>query len=145
MPSDSINQTGYVSQLPVCEKSVSVEVSSDFSLPDYQPEIRRLLSTRVSVLPPSDYVGNDNAEFSGELSYHILYVGSDGALYSATLNDSYGFSAPLEYSAKSTNADEVTLLAPVRADSVLTRVLAPRKINIRSKLHADVLALSPAI
>lgn len=145
MSADTINQTGYVSQLPVCERDVSFEVNSDFSLPDYQPEIRRLLSTRVSVLPPSEYVGNDSAEFSGEISYHILYVGSDGALYSTTLSDRYGFSCPLEFSSKSANVDEVSVLAPTLSESVVTRVLAPRKINVRCKLHADVLSLSPAL
>lgn len=145
MSSDTINQTGYLSQMPVCEKGVSFEVNSDFSLPDYQPEIRRLLSTRVSVLPPSEYVGNDNAEFSGDIIYHILYVGSDGALYSTALTDNYGFSSPLEYSSKSRNTDELCILSPTRAESVMTRVLAPRKITVRCKLHADVLALSPAL
>ena len=145
MSSELTNQTGYISQMPVCEKNISIEVNSDFSLPDYQPEIRRLLSTRVSVLPPSEYVGNDSAEFSGEIRYRILYIGSDGSLYSTTLSDNYGFSAPLEYSSKNTSPDEISIIVSTTPETVITRVLAPRKLNVRCKLHSDIEALSPAV
>lgn len=145
MSSEIINQTGYIPQMPICEKSSSVEVNSDFSLPDYQPEIRRLLSTRVNVLPPSEYIGNDSAEFSGEIIYRILYIGSDGALYSASLSDNYTFSAPLEYTSKNTSPDEISVATSSRPESVLTRVLAPRKLNIRCKLRSDIEVLSPAL
>ena len=34
------------------------EVSEEFSLPDYVPEIRKLLCTRAGVLPESKYVND---------------------------------------------------------------------------------------
>lgn len=144
MSSEFINQPGILPQMPVCSKSSLIEVNSDFSLPDYQPEIRRLLSTRVNVLPPSEYVGNDSAEFSGELIYHILYIGNDGALYSASLSDNYSFSLPIEYSSKSFSPDEVSVISSVSSESAVTRVLAPRKLNVRAKLRFDVEILSPS-
>lgn len=130
--------------MPVCSRISHIEVNSDFSLPDYQPEIRRLLSTRVNVLPPSEYVGNDSAEFSGDLIYHILYIGNDSQLYSASLSDTYSLSAPIEYSSRSFSPDELSIISSVSPESALTRVLAPRKLNVRAKLRFDVEILSPA-
>ena len=40
-------------QLPLCDKTVTSEVAGDFSLPDYQPEIKRLLRVSATVQPPS--------------------------------------------------------------------------------------------
>ena len=67
-------------QIPLCEKTVLTEVSGDFSLPDYQPEIKRLLRIRPCVLPAAPYAGAGNAEFSGTLDYYVLYMGNDGGL-----------------------------------------------------------------
>ena len=56
-------------QLPVCDKGVISEISGDFTLPDYQPEIKKLLRITANVLPASRYVGDRNAEFSGNVDY----------------------------------------------------------------------------
>ncbi len=141
----SQNNTGYFTQMPVCDKHLSIEVNSDFSLPDYQPEIRRLLSSRVCVLPPSEYLGGGNAEVSGELSYRILYLGADGRLYSASLGDTYSFSVPFEYDSHSINTDDLTLMCTVQDESVSTRVLGPRKLNVRTRLSCHARAFSPSL
>ena len=36
-------QTGIPLTLPICDKVITQDISGDFSLPDYQPEIKRLL------------------------------------------------------------------------------------------------------
>lgn len=140
---NSQNNIGYFPQMPVCDKHLSVELNSDFSLPDYQPEIRRLLSTRATVLSPNEYIGNSEAELSGEIIYKILYLGADNKVYSALLSDKYSFTAPLEFNSKCVNNDEVTLITTCKSESVNTRVLGPRKLNIRSKLVCHVLGASP--
>ena len=131
--------------MPVCDKHLHVELNSDFSLPDYKSEIRRLLWTRACVIPPSEYVGNGSATLSGEIQYKILYLGADGGLYSATLSDSYSIDAPFEFNAHSVNTDDVCVFAFCLTDSVNTRVLGPRRLNIRSRVSCRALALSPAI
>ncbi len=136
---------GYFPQMPVCDKHLSVEVNSDFSLPDYKSEIRRLLWTRVNVLPPSEYIGNGSAELSGEIVCKILYLGADGALYDATLNDTYSINAPFEFNAHNVNTDDVSVIPFCHLDTVNTRVLGPRKINVRTRVSYRAMALSPAI
>ena len=99
----SHNNTGYFPAMPVCDKHLSTELNSDFTLPDYQSEIKRLLSTRVTLSSPNEYVGNSNAMAEGALTYRVIYLGVDGKLYCATLEDKYSFSAPLEFTADFVN------------------------------------------
>ena len=136
---------GYFCQFPVCNRILSTEVSSDFSLPDYKSEMRKLLSTKVKLMPPKKYVGNGAATVEGELIYKILYVGADGSPYCATLSDKYRFDADLDFNEHSLNSDEVFFDCFCECESVSTHVLGPRKINLKSKLSCKVLALSPAI
>ena len=42
--------------LTLCDKTLRSEVSEDYTLPDYQPEIRRILHVIPTVLPPAKYV-----------------------------------------------------------------------------------------
>lgn len=141
----SQNNIGYFPQMPICDKHTTVELNSDFSLPDYQPEIRRLLTTRALILPQSEYVGNGNAEIQGEVSYKITYLGADGEIYCASLSDKYGFSAALDFSSHSVNNEEITLLPYCKTESVNSRVLGPRKLNVRAKLDCRLSAFSPSL
>ena len=121
-------------QIPLCQKTVLSEVSGDFSLPDYQPEIKRLLRIRPCVLPAEPYAGSGNAEFTGTLDYYVLYMGNDGGLYCAPLHTEYALSVPFEQ-----GECEVDLcMADVEPESVVGRVSAPRKLSIRCRLRSDV-------
>lgn len=121
-------------QIPLCEKTLRTEVAGDFSLPDYQPEIKRLLRIRPCVLPASHYAGSGNADFSGTLDYYVLYMGNDGGLYCAPIHTEYGFAVPFEQG----EAQVELCMADVVPESVVGRVSAPRKLSIRCRLRADV-------
>ena len=121
-------------QIPLCDKTVLTEVSGDFSLPDYQPEIKRLLRIRPCVLPAAPYAGSGNAEFSGKLDYYVLYMGNDGGLYCAPLHTEYAISVPYEQGA----CEADLCMASVVPESVVGRVSAPRKLNIRCRLRSGV-------
>ena len=73
---DEIRYTrGRYMQVPINEKTVTTELSGDFTLPDYQPEIKRLLKVSAEVLPPQKYVGDSEGEISGGIDYYVLYTG----------------------------------------------------------------------
>ncbi len=121
-------------QIPLCNKTVLTEVAGDFSLPDYQPEIKRLLRIRPCVLPAAPYAGSGNAEFSGTLDYYVLYMGNDGGLYCAPLHTEYVISVPFEQG----ECEADLCMADVVPESVVGRVSAPRKLNIRCRLRSGV-------
>lgn len=142
---NSQNNIGYFPQMLICDKHSSVELNSDFTLPDYQPEIRRLLSTKATILPQNEYLGNGNAEIQGEISYKITYLGADGGLYCASLSDKYGCTYSLDFSSRSINNEEITIIPSFKAENISTRVLGPRKLNVRTKLDCRILAFSPSL
>ena len=120
-------------------RELAAEVVGDFVLPDYQCEIRRILHVDAHVLPPSKYVSTSEVEFGGTVDFRVTYVGGDGELYSIPLSESYSFSVPIDADG---GADDVSVLCSIRADSVNTRVSAPRKLNIRCRLRPCVRVLS---
>lgn len=142
---NSHNNIGLFPQMPVCDEVLHSEINSDFTLPDYKSEIKKLISTKVRILPPKQYLGNSKANLEGEVVYKILYVGADNSLYSATLSDKYGFDADLHFDSHSVNTDEIALHSLCECENSSTRVLGPRKINVRSKLLCRAFALSPSI
>ncbi len=120
-------------------RSLGSEVSGDFTLPDYQNEIRRILEVIPTVLPPAKYVGDTTAEFNGTVDYQVVYVGADGGIYSVPLSSDYNISVPLE----SAGRDAVlSAFCNVCAENVSTRVSAPRRLGIRTRLRADICVLS---
>ena len=139
------NDIGYFPAVPICDKYIETELNSDFTLPDYKSEIRRLISSEVTLVPRSDYVGLGEAICEGELFCKLLYLGADGGFYCTTLGDKYSFKIPLEFDSHSVSNDDITLVCDYSCNAVAPRVLGPRKINLRIKLSAHALALSPAL
>lgn len=124
--------SGAYIQVPINEKSTTTDLSGDFTLPDYQPEIKRLLKVNARVLPPSKYVGDSEGEFSGSIDYYVHYIGSDNQIYCAPLSAEYKTSVPMD-------KNELTLVnmtadAEIIPESVGGRVTSPRKLNIKCRL-----------
>lgn len=127
-------------QICICDKTVTGENTVEYSMPDYQPEIRRLLRVKTTIMPPSSYVGGGKAEFSGNVRYDVLYSGSDGGLYSVNFSDVYELSAPIDSDSEIDYSDELISFCEVEPDSVVSRVIAPRKLSIRCRLHGHIRA-----
>lgn len=123
---------------PVCEKSFVTEASGDFTLTDYQSEIRRILHVVPTVLPPAKYVSGGTTEFNGTVDYQVIYVGGDGGIYSVPLSSEYSFSIPLENGTWLGELTDVTMLCSVTAEGVNTRVSAPRRLTIKARLRPNV-------
>ncbi len=123
-------------QLPICDKTVLTELSEDFTLPDYQPEIRRLLRISPSISHPSNYVSRGLAEFAGSIDWQVLYVGSDGEIAEVKLGSPYEAACEFE-SADGLDADSFAANA-ISAENVVGRVTAPRRLNIRCRLKHHI-------
>ena len=130
-------------QVPLGEQMLTTEVVGDFSLPDYQPEIKRLLRIGVSVLPPNRYAGNGNRsmDLGGTLDYYVLYTGNDNGLYCAPLSADYRLTADAE---SGMSADGWSITEPMvctcdaTVETPVGRVTAPRRLNIRCRVNARV-------
>ena len=126
-------------QIPVTDKNVVTELSGDFILPDYQPEIKRLLRVGAVVLPPSKYISDREAELAGNVDYYVFYTGSDNAPYCAPLTAEYKINMPLDYDAEGDGfLSSPGCGAVILPDMISGRVTAPRKINIKCRLKSRV-------
>ena len=121
----------------MCElsgKSFFTEISKDISLPDYQPEIKRLIKITANVLPPKMDFGMDDTVFSGDIDYYVLYLGSDNQMYCAPVSDEYSVNMPLDTREM---ADSYSCFADITCETVNGRVTAPRNLTVRAKLKAN--------
>ena len=125
-------------QAPISSKVVTSELTGDFSLPDYQPEIKRLLQVRATASPAERYVGVGNAEMSGTVDYCILYAGNDGALYSASQSEEYRFEVPVEMTSDFDIGEGIVCDVETTVETASGRVVSPRKLSLRAKLRSDV-------
>lgn len=106
------------------------ECNEDFILPDYMPEIRRVLRLSATRLPEEPYVGADATEFEGRVVYRLLYSDPDGILTEVPLESRYRYRVP--------NAEKeiCCAFAEESVESVAGRPLAARKMNVRTRLCA---------
>ncbi len=126
-------------QIPLGERMITTELTGDFSLPDYQPEIKRLLRIEVGVLPPTATLGTGTGELEGTLDYYVLYMGHDNALWCAPLSTEYRMDLPIDSAGESISVGEpIVCVADVCPDLPTGRVTAPRRLSIRCKLTAKV-------
>ena len=125
-------------QAMLCDRTVTTELTHDFSLPDYQPEVKRLLRVRATVSPADKYIGAGNAELSGTVDYNILYAGNDGALYCANQTGEYRFSCPVEISEDFDTGEGILCDVETLADTLTGRVAAPRRLSLKCRLRSRV-------
>jgi hypothetical protein len=116
---------------------VSHDVSEEFSLPDYIPEVRKVLFTRAQALPESKYVSETsngaNLEFGGTVTYCVIYTDDEGKLCSTPLSSNYETQTPLMQMPS-------TVFIDTCVDSVSCRVNAPRKLTLKTRLKSRIVS-----
>ena len=127
----------------MCNKRVSTEVGCDVLLPDYQPELRRLLGVTVKVMPPAKYVSPAGVECNGNIEVRITYVGVDGEMYAASAVTEYDVNLP-------SDADlgyELSLGAVTYVNTVCegtnAKINGGRRVNVRARLRTSVICCAP--
>lgn len=113
----------------LCPEPIVCEASGDYTLPDYQPEIRKILHIRAVALPAGHYLNGGKAEFAGTVSHTVLYADAEGALAAVTLDSDYDFSLPLPEEA------EYTATADSMVESTSCRLSGPRKLTLRTRVR----------
>ncbi len=131
------NVTGRIT-MPIIRRDINSDISEDFTLPDYYPEIRKVLYTRESLLAPAKFVGGNKIDINGVIDYDLVYVSGDGRLCSAPFSAEYSFSLPLENMSDFEISEGFSVMAHTVAESSSVRVSAPRRLQIRSHLRTSV-------
>lgn len=124
---------------------VTKEVVCELSLPDYLPDVSRLLRTSADIGAENSYVSGQSLEYDGEVNCAVIYATSDGRIKSVPLTGEFDGALPLP----ETDGDFDARL-DLKIDSVNCRLQNPRRLSVRTKLSvgADVYAsecVSPSV
>lgn len=115
----------------------TVDITEDFSLPDYIPEVRRVVGVQANAAVDGKYLNGTELEADGNVLYTVMYLGGDGGLCSVPLNGSFNGKIQVKsQEGDSFGADDISLSAA--ADNVVCRVTAPRRITLSSKVKIRV-------
>ena len=121
----------------LCEfvpEAVCCESAGDFSLPEYMPEIGKMLKVEPRIVSSGKYIGSDRAEFSGSVVYGVLYTGEDGVPFYTTLSGDYEYNVPLGEAA---DAERIEIYDEPWLDSVNVRPSGPRRFSVRTRIKAQ--------
>ena len=119
------------------DRTAATELTADFSLPDYLPEIKRLLRVTATPHTESRYLSANAAEFDGAVDFLVCYAGGDGGMYSTRLARDYSISMPVDPDLAARGIDP---FLDTRVESLTSRVTAPRKLNVRLRLRTRMRA-----
>ena len=104
------------------------DAAGELTLPDYKPEMRRILEVRSAVIPAGSYVSGDRTEFAGNVQHSVLYTDGEGQVAAAQLT------LPYECSMAAV-LREGDICARSGLDSVICRPTGPRRLNLRSVVN----------
>lgn len=124
------------------ETEAALDLSEDFVLPDYQPEVRRVIGVRANAYADGKYLSGEELEADGALTYTVLYVGGDGELAQVSETSSFTGHIPLKTEEDRFTPNDTVL--SVSADGCSCRVTAPRKITLSSKVRLGLCSSRPA-
>lgn len=106
------------------------ENNEKYDLPDYLPDVNKLLRVGAQLCRINRFVNGDMLEYDGTVCYSVLYATSQGEIKNAA------FDSPFEGSmAVSGYEDGCALDFRASAENVSCRLQGPRKLTAKSKIH----------
>ena len=110
-------------------KNSRTEVSCEHTLPDYYPDIKRVLHVFPCTRNTEVYISDDKIEYDGYVNCGVLYRGEDKTLQYAEIKTELH---------DSINADEGGSICDLslEEESVTVRATDPRKLTLKAKIKA---------
>ena len=108
------------------------ESTGEYSLPDYNGDVKKVLTVKTRAFPTGKFVGDDMLEFSGTVGYEVVYLDSENNLTHAEFSTDY--EAALRINSDTyCGADIKTSVSGCNV-----RLVGPRKFSVKSTLDSDV-------
>ena len=123
------NQRGNTILVKTFEDTSHNEISAEYNLPDYLPDINRLLKVSAKITENAHFLSGDVLEYDGKLKCTILYATGDGDLKSAEFERD--FSGNMSVSGTSGDCD---IRFDADIETVSCRLMNPRKLTAKIKL-----------
>ncbi len=108
-----------------CDTGVVIcESTGEYTLPDYMPEVRRVLRLDADTSVSGQYENGDKTSVGGETRYRLVYTDADGNMASAPLEGTFEGSIPLPQGAP--------MMVWSRPENVTCRLGGPRRISLKT-------------
>ena len=108
------------------------DITAEYTLPDYLPDINRLLRVSAVAEKPEKYCSGSDIEYDGKIIYSIVYATADGEIRCAVFDGDYSGSV------SAGELDFSTAAVETRTENVSCRLSGPRKLTVKCKLCAAV-------
>ena len=115
---------------------VSCDSQADYTLPDYQGDVRRVLLCECSVRPAGGYSDEGGDEFSGIVAYDVIYLDSEGRLTHASFTSDY------DLKLRRGDTERTAAYPSVSVASYSVRLTGPRRFSAKATVSADVRCIS---
>lgn len=122
-----------------CDTENTVDVSEDFVLPDYCPEVRRVLGVTARASVGGKYLSGEELEADGDVTYTVVYIGGEGEICQSSRTSAYTGHIPL----KTEEGDRFTpgdIVLSCAAEGINCRVTSPRRITLSSRVKLRALS-----
>ena len=113
-------------------RGLRCESVGEYSLPDYNGDVKKVLTVKTKLFPSGKFVGDESLEFSGTVAYDVVYVDAEGTITHAEFTTDYD--AAVRINAESyVDSDVCTSVS-----SCNVRLVGPRKFSVKCVLDSDV-------
>ena len=123
----------YRLSVPYINQSTVTECGDEVTLPDYYPEVKRVVSTLCRVLPESLYDNGETAEQGGVVAFTVLYLGDDGSLAAFPVTCDFSVAVQLPK-----GGENSTYSFDTSAENVTCRATGPRRLSLKARLRTCI-------
>ncbi len=118
--------------MKVYEGVKHTEISEEFILPDYLPDIKRII--RVDTKPKIDgkFITSGKVEYEGDIICHLLFCDEENRLKTVTFTAAFSDSIELS----GTDEECIANLIPT-PESISCRMINPRRVSLRLRLDTE--------
>ncbi len=109
------------------------EISEEFILPDYLPDVKKIIRADAYPKMEGRYVSQGKIEYDGETVIRLLFIDEKNQLHSVSFNTT--FSDSLEIPSVSNECIANLLPSP---ESLSCRAVNPRRISVRLRIDTDI-------
>ena len=113
------------------------DITAEYTLPDYLPDINRLLRVSANAERAEKYCSGNEIEYDGKIIYSIVYATGDGELRCAVFDSDYSGSV------SAGDLDFSTFTVETHTENVSCRLSGPRKLTVKCKL-CTAMSIYPA-
>ena len=126
------------------DTGTAAEVTEDFTLPDYRPEIRRIAGIRGDAAIDGKYLAGEELEADGSVTYAVIYQDAEGRLYELSETSSFTAKLPVRGNDGEDRFGTGDLILSAECESVSCRVTGPRRVTLSSRVRLSLLSQKPA-